>query len=322
MITPFLKTKQILSNDPGQFLRHYYHFVAELFFGVQAFWHGFFSEPLHENDYHFTYIHPSPPPIHRIIFGYANADGWRDEPGFNSYFLRGTLPSITVEHEEDWNDRITITRSNTRAYRFPLLILVDRSASFRGAICGSQTQRTASEAWDYMRNRGKLRGLYVGAWWAPLREAMWRFAGADIEYHNFEKPSSLSGDLEAVSPIVDPTTVVDVSPETQSYLLMPDKIVITLIDRQNAYSRNLVESDNEGLIQAMHELVDKKNRERSEFLEENFRGQIPLQWEFIVMEAGKLTKDEQVRLAARTTVCFFHIFYFYFLFFVLLAHHR
>ena len=282
--------------------------MAELFFGVQAFWHGFFSEPLPKSDSHFTYIHPSPPPIDRIIFGYANADGWRDEPGFNAYFLRGTLPSITVEHEEDWNDRITITRSNTRAYRFPLLILVDRSASFRGDICGSHTQRTASEPWDYMRNSGKLRGLHVGAWWAPLREAMWKFAGADVEYHDFEKASSLSGDIEAMQPIVDSTNAVDVGPETQSYLPMPDKIVITLIDRQGAHSRNLIESDNEGLIQAMHELVDKKNSERSEYLEEDFRGKIPLQWEFNVMEAGKLTKDEQVRLAARTTVCFFIIF--------------
>lgn len=34
---------QVLFNDPPQFLRHYYHFVAELWFGVQAFWHGAFS---------------------------------------------------------------------------------------------------------------------------------------------------------------------------------------------------------------------------------------------------------------------------------------
>jgi hypothetical protein len=279
--------------------------VAELFFGIQAFWHGFFSEPIPASDYHYTYIHPSPPPIHRIIFGYTNADGWRDDPGFNSYFLRGTLPSISVEHEEDWNDRISITRSNTRAWHFPLVLLVDRSASFRGALCGSQTQRTASEPWDYMRNRGKLRGLHVGAWWAPLREAMWRFAGADVEYHDFEKASSMPADLEAMTPILDSTTVADVSPEAQSYLPMPDKIVITLIDRQSGHSRNFVESDNEELIQAMHELVDKKNSERSDFIREGLWGKIPLEWEFSVMEAGKLTKDEQVRLAARTTVCFF-----------------
>ena len=278
--------------------------MAELFFGVQAFWHGFFSEPLPDSDYHYTFIHPSPPPIHRIIFGYSNADGWRDNPGFNSYFLRGTLPSITVEHEEDWNDRISSTRSNTRAWHFPLLLLVDRSASFRGTLCGTQTQRTASEPWDYMRNNGKLRGIHVGGWWAPLREAMWRFAGADVEYHDFEKASSSPANLDAMNPIVDPSAVVNVSPEAQAYLPMPNKVVITYIDRQSAHSRNLVEADNVGLIEAMQELVNKKNRERSIFMEHEFTGTMPLEWEFIVMEAGKLTKDEQVRLAARTTVRF------------------
>lgn len=279
--------------------------MAELFFGVQAFWHGFFSQPLPDSDYHFTFTHPTPPPIHRIIFGYTNADGWRDDPGFNAYFLRGTLPSITVEHEEDWNDRITITRSNTRAWHFPLLLLVDRSASFRGNLCGSHTQRTASEPWDYMRNKGKLRGLYVGAWWAPLREAMWKFAGADAEYHDFGKASTLSANVEAMKSTIDPNTVADVSPEAQSYLPMPDKIVITLIDRQSGHSRNLIESDNEALIQSMYELADRKNRERSEFIMQDVPGKTPLEWEFIVMEAGTLTKDEQVRLAARTTVCSF-----------------
>ena len=279
--------------------------MAEFFFGVQAFWHGFFSEPLPDSDYHYTYIHPSPPPIHRIIFGYANANGWRDDPGFNSYFLRGTLPSVTVEHEEDWNDRISITRSNTRAWHFPILLLADRSAAFRGVLCGSQTQRTASEAWDYMRNNGKLMGLYVGAWWAPLRESMWKFAGVDVKYHDFGKASSLSADLEAMKPIIDPTTVANISPEAQGYLPMPDRVVITLIDRQNGHNRNLIESDNVGLIQALQELVDKKNTERNGFLEQDSPGRRPLEWEFNVMEAGKLTKDEQVTLAARTTVCFF-----------------
>jgi hypothetical protein len=142
---------------------------------IQAFWNGFFFEPLPDSDYRFTFIHPSPPPIHRIIFGYTNGGGWRDDPGFHSYFLRGTLASVNVENDEDWNDRISITRSNTRAYHFPLLILVDRSASFRGTICGSQMQRAASEAWDYMRLV------------APLREAMWMFAGVVAEYHDFGK---------------------------------------------------------------------------------------------------------------------------------------
>ncbi|KAF8809914.1 hypothetical protein BYT27DRAFT_7232134 [Phlegmacium glaucopus] len=306
----------ILSNDPKQFLRHYYHFVAELFFGVQAFWHGFFSSPANNTDSHFSFIHPSPPPIHRILFAYSNADGWRDNPGFNSYFLRGTLPSISVEHEEDWNDRVSATRSNTRAWRFPLVLLTDRSAAHRGVICGSQTQRTAAEAWDYMRLNGKLSGLHVGGWWAPLREAMWRFAGADVEFHNLGNVSSSSVNLEAMESNVDSSdpTIVNISPEAQKQLPMPQKVVLTYVDRQTAHSRNLIEADNSGLIQSVKELVDRKNEERrvaldllkegEEPLTEKRQEQIPLEWEFNIMQAGILTKDEQVRAAARTTIMF------------------
>jgi len=165
-----------------------------------------------------------------------------------------------------------------------------------------------------MRIRGKLRGLYVGGWWAPLREAMWKFAGADVEFHDLGNAPLSHVDLEALKPNVDLTTVVNVSPEAQSYLPLPEKIVLTFIDRQTAHSRNLIESDHSGLIQAIQELVDRKNRERTVFLmtekeelpvlPEKGSRQIPLEWEFSVMQAEKMTKDEQVRVAARTTMMF------------------
>jgi hypothetical protein len=88
-------------NDPGQFLRHYYHFVAELLFGAWAFWTGSFS-PAGSAALDKAL---SPPPIHRIIFAKAKEDEWRDSPGFNAYFFRAAFPSVTVEHERDWEDR-------------------------------------------------------------------------------------------------------------------------------------------------------------------------------------------------------------------------
>jgi hypothetical protein len=72
----------------------------------------------------------------------------------------------------------------------------------------------------------------VSGWWAPLREAMWRFAGVDAEYLDFGKASPISTDIEAMKPIVDSTTVVNISPETQNHLPMPEKVIITYIDRQ------------------------------------------------------------------------------------------
>ena len=49
-----------------------------------------------------------------------------------------------------------------RAWHFPVAHLAHRNAAHRGVMCGSRTQRTAAEAWDYMRGRGMLRGIHVG----------------------------------------------------------------------------------------------------------------------------------------------------------------
>ncbi|KAK0449415.1 hypothetical protein EV421DRAFT_1889176 [Armillaria borealis] len=191
----------LLVNEPSQFLRHYYHLCAELFFGVQAFWHGAHSQPSSESEGE-VLTHPAPPPLDRIIFAHATVEGWRDDPGFNAFFLRAAYPSLTVETWDDWEDRIAATSSSTAAYRFPLLLLTDRSAAHRGPICGSETQRIASEAWDYMRRHGLLMGVRVGGWWEPVRAAVLKFAGAPVSRIGMrEKP-------------------------------MPDKVVITYISRQ------------------------------------------------------------------------------------------
>jgi hypothetical protein len=340
----------LLFNDPKQFLRHYYHFVAELFFGVQAFWHGAFSAPVSPSEAtsnsltstHFSTSHPPAPPLHRAIFAHSNADGWRDDPGFNSYFLRATLPSLIVEHQEDWADRIAATRpahgQPERAWHFPVVLFTDRSAAHRGMMCGSTFQRTASEAWDHMRLKGKLRGLHVGGWWAPIREAMWRFAGAeegikklaltrssargsekkrDQQYpmHFMAENTEIVGLDDGT---VDKSAIVDVGNEHQKLLSMPDKVVITYISRQSARSRKLIKEDHEGMVTAIRELVLRKNREREKYLaasgalggdEDEWRRasaddneSVPLEWEFNVLEAEKMTKDEQVREAARTTI--------------------
>ncbi|KAF9555117.1 hypothetical protein CPC08DRAFT_146556 [Agrocybe pediades] len=334
----------LLFNDPKQFLRHYYHFVAELFFGAQAFWHGAFSQPVPAADSnlvsssgHYSLSHPPAPPIHRAIFAHSNADGWRDDPGFNSYFLRAALPSLTVEHQEDWEDRIKATTpiggQPERVWHFSTVLLTDRSAAHRGQICGSQTQRTAAEAWDFMRKKGKLRGIHVGGWWAPLREAVWRFAGAEEGIKSLTSSSSASGFLsrdgeqqvmhfmsgegDVVGMDNEPSKAVEVSDDAQRKLPMPDKVVISYISRQGARNRKLIQKDHEEMVKAMRELVARKNKERKEFLmavdmiadedgEERLRKresyEVPLEWEFNEIQAEKLSKDEQIRQAARTTI--------------------
>ncbi|KAF8829970.1 hypothetical protein HHX47_DHR2000013 [Lentinula edodes] len=305
-----------LFNDPSQFLRHYYHFVAELWIGAQAFWHGAFSSPpiestipdlrkssnvggqnwnaypidtqtQHESAYQLH--HPAPPPIHRSIFMHATADGWRDDPGFNSYFLRAAYPSMSVEHQEDWDDRVAASRSNSgqdqdRAWLFPTAMLIDRSATFRDDMTGSHTQRTAAQAWEYMRNIGRLRGERVGGWWEPVRDAVLRFAGAgDVQEEYRERELLLDGteDRRAENKMgedghIGVTKQIDIP--------MPHKVVVTYISRQSGVRRKLTPASHESLVSALRESADRKG------------------FELIIMEAEKLTKDEQLQVIGRTTI--------------------
>ncbi|KAF7327859.1 hypothetical protein MKEN_00365800 [Mycena kentingensis (nom. inval.)] len=260
-----------LFNDPPQFLNHYFHFVAELMFGTWAFLYGAFadeklSKPASATpDASFTLplLSTNTPIISRAIFIHSDVDGWRDGPGFNGYFMRAVFPSITIEVKKDWIDRINATSpTNThigRAWHFPLALLTDRSAAFRGPITGAHTQRTAAQPWMRMAKQGKID--LIGNWWASLRSALTRYAGGD-------PTERMSAELE-----------------------VPDTIVITYIDRQGT-RRHLRDADNLALLKAMEELVKRKNVE-----DDGKR-----KWEFHDVHAERLSLDEQVQVASRTTI--------------------
>ncbi|KAK7007845.1 hypothetical protein R3P38DRAFT_3281035 [Favolaschia claudopus] len=317
----------VLVNEPSQFLRHYYHLVAELLFGVQAFWHGALtSRPSAEEDTDYA-LHPSAdstPPITRLIFARATADGWRDSPGFNAYVLRAAFPSVSVEVMEDWEDRVRITaapsldaqrpfssdkegaggssgkvKGGDRAWHFPLILLTDRSASHRGDVCGSQTQRIAAEAVHHMRGKGKLGGVRVGGWWEPVRGAVVRFAGG-LPSSSSSSPLSLSESSSA-----DSKQEAGDALEGDPRLPMPPTILITYVSRQSAQHRKLTEEGHKGVVSALEELVRRKNGEVDGGKgDKGANGEKAggRRWELLVMEAEKLTKDEQVRVAGRTTI--------------------
>ncbi|KAF9227293.1 hypothetical protein BS17DRAFT_457966 [Gyrodon lividus] len=255
----------LLFNDPPQFLAHYYHFCAELLLGAWSFWTGA--------------AHPEPPPpVHRAIFPHSPSAGWRDGPGFNSYFLRAAFPSLTVEVEDDWNDRITATSAIIdsgvhRAWHFPYLLLADRSAAFRGELCGTKNQRTASESVDGLIARSKLD--HKGLWWKSIRTAVWRFAGVAEQNELNDK---------AVTP-----------PEFEE----TEKIVITYISRQSV-RRHLIPEDHERLVNDLEALVRRKNAEIKSTTTTSGSG--AKEWELNVVQAENMTKDDQVRLVARTTI--------------------
>ncbi|KAK0451216.1 uncharacterized protein EV420DRAFT_1561523 [Desarmillaria tabescens] len=223
----------LLVNEPSQFLGHFYHLVAELLFGVQAFWHGAFSAASVADVYSAKFTYPGPPAFDRMIFSQSYGDGWRDYPGFNAYVLRAAFPSLTIEDKQDWEDRIAATSglSVDRAWHFPLVLLTDRSASHRGVLCGTHTQRIASEAWEYMREQSRLMGIKVGGWWEPIRASVLKFSGLDVVRQDGDD------------------------------LPMPDKVVITYISRQGTSRRRLTDEAHDSLVTALEELVEKKKDE-------------------------------------------------------------
>ncbi|KAH9994041.1 hypothetical protein BJV77DRAFT_1144094 [Russula vinacea] len=250
----------LLFNDPGQFLNHYYHFCAELLFGAWAFWHGTFrgassTAPI--------------PPLTRAIFPHATAQEWRDGPGMNFFFLRSAWPSLTVETEPDWLDRVSTTAPHSdghhgRAWWFDTVLLADRSAAFRGPECGERTQRTAAEAVKAVVSREGRTGFLERGWWEPVRLSVLRFAGVsedmlEIGKRAFKRTSNAS-------------------PRTGGV----EEVVVTYISRQ-AVKRHLVAEDHEGLVDALTELCDRRG------------------WELNIVAMERLSKEEQLAIAARTT---------------------
>ena len=223
-------------------------------------WHGVWSSPPTSTETHFLSSDLFSPPIHCAIF----ADAWRDNPGLNAYFLRAAFPSLIVEVRKDWEDRIASTSGKDRAWHFPILLLVDRSAVHRSGIV-PKTHQIASEAWEFTKNNNQFAGERVGGWWDPIRHAIWRFAGV---------------------PDVVNAPSLDFGPRRELVLPMPDTIVITYISRQGALRRKLVEDDHNGLVMALQKLVEVKG----------------LSWEFNVAIAEEMSKDEQIKAIARTTV--------------------
>ncbi|KAF7795516.1 hypothetical protein EIP86_006678 [Pleurotus ostreatoroseus] len=254
----------MLFNDPSQFLDHYYHFCAELILGMWAFWQGAHNAQVDPRHAELT----TAPPFTRAIFAHANADGWRDRPGFNSYFFRAAFPSLTVEVQKDWEDRIiasSATGDRARAWHFDSVLLADRSAAFKGIVCGQQVYRTAGEAFHFMRAQGNLTKW----WWEPVRRKVLQFAGIDQRVIDVgvraqaEEERLKLGEAGAKGSRQD--------------------VVITYIDRQGV-RRHLVDEDHERLVEMLTELCAVKG------------------WELNLVQAEKLTKEDQLDLAARSTV--------------------
>ncbi|EJD52644.1 hypothetical protein AURDEDRAFT_55651 [Auricularia subglabra TFB-10046 SS5] len=230
-----------LFNEPAQFIAHYYHGCAELLLGTWSFYSGTYDPNVSERG------ETTVPPVNRAVFTHAETKRWRDGSRFNSYFMYSAFPSITIEGQEDWEDRIFMTRGGKRAFVFERVLLADRSAAFRGEWCGAKTQRIAAEAYEAVKPHASKW------WWEPMRRSVLRFAGVPEE--------TLDRALQDKPPVV-----------------------INYISRQGGDRRKLIDADHDGLVAALRKLADARG------------------WEFNVVNAGGISQEEQLAMAARTTV--------------------
>ncbi|KAJ7644361.1 hypothetical protein FB45DRAFT_1053133 [Roridomyces roridus] len=147
-------------NDHPQFIRHYYHWSAELYFG---FWRTYSSlDPSISTEGNTTL----PQPRH-MFFNRLDAFRWRDPTDMNQLVLRSSFPDVTMEFIDDWDDRAKMNVP----FVFDRVVLADRSAAMI-SYNYKRYQRTAAAPFA-------LPGSFN--WWMTIRNSVIQMAGMDIE---------------------------------------------------------------------------------------------------------------------------------------------
>ncbi|KAF8608097.1 hypothetical protein BDV93DRAFT_531287 [Ceratobasidium sp. AG-I] len=152
-----------LVNDPPQFIQHYYHFSAELLFGL---WRTYSSlDPLIPAS-GMTKL-PAP---RRMLFTHTPGTKWRDYAKLNQFVLHAAFPSCAVAFAEDWVDR----SETGKVHVFERVVFADRAAAMRGQNFLA-SGRSASEVFVLPGSAN---------WWAPVRRNILNFIGAPEEEIN------------------------------------------------------------------------------------------------------------------------------------------
>ncbi|KAL0960850.1 hypothetical protein HGRIS_005866 [Hohenbuehelia grisea] len=225
----FLDGVTFAINDPPQFIRHYYHWSAELWFG---FWRTYSTLAPSVSPSGHT---PLPPP-RRLLFTRLDGQHWRDYAAMNEWVIRSSMPGLTMEFAEDFRERAAMRTPVV----FERVVVADRSAAMP-AYNYQRFQRTAAVP------AGLPGSVY---WWMTIRNSVIGAAGVD--------------------PRVGSSTT--------------DNPVITYISRQDWGRRMLIPADHEKLVKALHKLRDDHG------------------YEVNIVSMDKMSRAEQLRLAARTTI--------------------
>ncbi|KAG8981615.1 hypothetical protein FRB94_006688 [Tulasnella sp. JGI-2019a] len=217
-----------IANDPPQYIGHYYHFSAEIFFGLWRTYSVLDPDISANGDTILT----APG---RLILPHApHGRDWHDNAGINHLVLRGAFPSIAFEYMGDWQERA----STQQPYIMERVVLTERTAAHRAKNFGVD-DKIAAVACRYLPGSPH--------WWAPIRRNVVQFAGG--------------GKLP--SPSKTP--------------------VITYISRQGR-GRALDPNSHNSLVVALKDLETRYG------------------YEVNIVTMEHLSKNEQIWLAARTTI--------------------
>lgn len=186
---------------------------------------------------------------------------------------------MSYEYASDFHDRT----DTARAFLFERVVFADRAAAFRGKEF-QRTYRTSSEAVTLSASR---------YWFSPVRKNLLDFVGmADPEAHaedihgvGYEEDID-EDDVESAEKEeeVQQSHDDEALEKVQAKLAKSGKPVITYISRQDWGRRMLKPESHESLVVELKKLEEKYG------------------WEVNVVAMDKLTRDEQIRLAAKSTV--------------------
>lgn len=222
-----------------------------------------------------------------MILPHVQAGKWNDYAKMNSFLSRAIFPSMSYEYQNDFLDRADTARS----FLFERVVFADRAAAFRGDEF-QKTWRTASEAVTLDASR---------YWWSPVRKNLIEFVGGgggEIEM-TVEIGLGVGVEHDLAPSELDVVALEEEEGalrEEKEELLAENRLakqahsgkpVITYVSRQEWGRRMLIKKDHEELVRELKELEKKYG------------------WEVNVVSMDKLSRDEQIRLAARTTVRLF-----------------
>ncbi|KZT55650.1 hypothetical protein CALCODRAFT_436943 [Calocera cornea HHB12733] len=207
----------------------------------------------------------SAPSPERIIFIHTDEAGFTDGPGLDRFYLHAQWPHITPLYQPSWEAMASLMDNSNKAYRFPAALFIDRTGSFRGKYT-EWTSRTPAGPW--FAGGGDFGTGGVGRnqfWYESARRRVLSFVGVSKDV--------LDIGLRAMDPPLAP-------PRSDG---LEDQYQVTYISRQRT-NRRLDDDDHWRLVRALRTMCQRHK------------------WKFYLMVAEDMTKEEQMRVAAETTV--------------------